>query len=212
MDMDGTLFDAKKKTKANRISLKMLHNYLNETGILQRMEKEEIIRINKDVMNDHVTTTIRSISNRYGIGIKEIGSLAYDILPEDVGINRDERLVRQLSAISKSYKLAVFSNGYEIWVKRVIRSLGLGSIIRKSMIVSPPNMGKYVKPEPGSFAMMLKKTRLRRSDILFLDDKMQNVSMARKIGIRSMLVDNSGSNKINSIYSILDRIALGKVK
>lgn len=58
-------------------------------------------------------------------------------------------------------------------------------------------------PHPDAFRFMLKKVGFKKSEIIFIDDKMKNVLGARKVGINAMLSKWSSSNKRNSTYYIL---------
>ena len=205
--MDGTLYEKRKEKMADLASRKLAHRYLKEKGILQKMPRSDIKRMDKNMEHGSVTMSLRYLSEKYSIDLNEVETFAYNIYPRAFGIVRNEQLIRLLTDLSKRYKLAIFTNGYDIWVERTLKALGISSLIKKGMIVSPMHLKKYLKPEQGAFRIMLKRTGFKKSEVVFLDDKMQNIAKARKMGIKSILVKNKGRNKRNSIHSILRRIA-----
>ncbi len=206
MDLDGTLYEKRKEEMADLASRKLAHRYLKKNGVLQKMPMSEIKRIDKSMERGSVTMSLRHLSGKYGIDLKEVETFAYDIYPRDFGIARDAELVRLLTALSKRYKLVVFTNGYDLWAGRALKALGISHLIKKGMIISPMHLKNYLKPEQGAFRIMLKRTGLKGNEVIFLDDKMPNIIKAREMGIKSMLVKNMGRGKRNSIHSILKRI------
>lgn len=204
--MDGTLYEKSSELKADIASRAKAHKYLKSKGILQRMAKGEIREIDKKMERGSVSMSLRAISRKYRIDLKDFEGYVYNLNPREFGIRRDPILIKLLSVISKRYVLAVFSNGHDTWVEKTLKVLGVRKMIKSSMIVSPMHLKGYLKPEVGAFRILLKRTCLKPNEILLLDDNPKNIKRGSEMGMATALVVNKGRNKRNSIHSILRRI------
>ena len=169
LDLDGTLYGKSGEDKVNLACARRTREYLKKKGILSGMQKRDIKKIDKNILHGSVIYAARNVGTKYGINLKDLEAYAYDIYPKDVGIKRDGEMIRLLTVLSRRYELAILSNGYDAWVKRVLRVLGISHLIRKGMIVSTLHLKRYLKPDPESFRILLNRTGFKKSEVLLLD-------------------------------------------
>jgi HAD superfamily hydrolase (TIGR01509 family) len=206
IDLDGTLYSEDKIYLVDEQCAVRAQEYLQKKGLLEKVPKKRMMQIGKQMESGNVSSNIRRLSKRFNLNYEEFNRYVNDLRPKEFGITKDAKLVRLLTKASKRYKLFVFTNAPEIWVRRAISDIGLGRLLPFKKVVCLECMGNYLKPDRESYRAMLRITGMRRQDILFLDDKQANVSAGRRFGIKSMRVSNTHTNKRNSIYSILERI------
>jgi len=63
---------------------------------------------------------------------------------------------------------------------------------------------KMMKPDPAFFRLMLDAEKVKPEDMLFVDDGARNIEVARSLGIRTLLAENS-TDWTRTIYDILAR-------
>ncbi len=211
IDLDGTLYSEDKIYVVDEQCAVRTQDYLRKRGLLEKVPKRRMMQIGKQIEAGNVSSNIRKLSKRFNLDYNKFNVYVNDLRPREFGITKDLRLVRLLTRASKHYKLFLFTNAPEIWAKRAIEDIGLKKLLPFKNVVCLECMGKYLKPDRESYRSMLRITKMRREDILFLDDKQKNIAAGRRLGIKSIRVMNTDRNKRNSIYSILERI-LGRAK
>jgi FMN phosphatase YigB (HAD superfamily) len=209
LDLDGTLYSTYKVKSVDRASIPRAHAYLEKRGLLGKIPKRSMLRIDRQIEKGSVSSTIRRLSRRFNLDHKHFNDYVNDLSPKDFGIGKDRRLAGLLSKASKRYKLFIFTNSPEIWARRVITRIGLKKLIPFKNVVCLECMGNFLKPDRESYRIMLRITGMRREEIIFIDDLPQNVAAGTRLGIRSMTVSNTDRNKRNSIYSILECMCKG---
>jgi len=206
MDMDGTLYDQEGVKRVTAATISRTKEYLRRKDMASRLPRA-VIEETIDAIDRSGQTSryIHAISKRFGVGYRRFDDYVNKDDPRKLGIKRDERLIALLLSLSKRYRIVVFTNSPDIWAGKVIRALGIGHIVGRNMVTN--NMMKgYLKPSPQAFNTMLRLTRLKKNEIIFMDDNIDNVNAARALGIRSIRVVNNGRSSRNSIYSILKRM------
>lgn len=206
LDLDSTLYEHEKEHRADLVSLKKMHEYLKKKGLFSKVPKEELKVYDLMMSTGMVVTASRTITKKYGLELAPFEEYIYNLHPKSFGIKRDPRLVSQLSELSRLYKIAILSNGHRIWVNRAIRVLGLDSIISKKNRVMLTSLKGSMKPEPEAYRILLNTIKLKANEVIFLDDRARNINGARRLGIKSIKIDNSNPKGRNSIYSVLDRL------
>ena len=106
-----------------------------------------------------------------------------------------------LQQLQPRYQLGIFSNNNEIHWELIIDGMGLRKYF--SRLYSSHFIGN-VKPEIEAFQYVVNDLECLPSEILFLDDNIQNVESARAVGMRSERVN--GAKEITYVlkkYNIL---------
>ena len=85
--------------------------------------------------------------------------------------------------------VAGLSNDVSRWSRKLRARFGLDALV-SPWIVSG-DVG-YRKPSPEIYAALLAATRARPDEVLFIDDRIANVTAARALGIEAMLYDPTG--------------------
>ncbi len=87
----------------------------------------------------------------------------------------------------KNYKLAILSNSIESLV-RVNYKMG---IYKDFKIKVFSHQVGIIKPDPKIYKLTLKKLQLEPKETVFIDDKIENVIAAKKLGMNSLLFKNA---------------------
>lgn len=206
IDLDGTLYSSDKVDQVDKACIPRTHSYLKKRGLLVKISKNRLNQIDKDMESGKVSSSIRKLSKSFNINYKNFNDYVNDLQPNDFGINTDKKLISLISKAAKRYKIFIFTNAPKIWTKRAIEAVGLSHLIPIKNMVYTENMGTYLKPDKEAYRIMLKITKTKEEEIIFIDDKAKNIVAGNKIGINSIKVHNSDRNKRNSIYSILEQI------
>lgn len=109
-----------------------------------------------------------------------------DSIPEKIYVLRDPKVFDLL----KSYRLALATNhisSLEKWVKKS----GLEN--KFELIVNSASAGAS-KPSEKFYKILLEKLKLEPREILFIDDREENIEGAEKLGIKTMLYKSKYGN------------------
>ena len=98
-------------------------------------------------------------------------------------------LVKQLS---KKYDLYLLSNSCYGWSEHSYNTNGLKLYFKHSFFSH--NL-KLAKPDPKIYQYALKKTHLKPEEIIYVDDKIENVNAAKKLGMHGILFKDLNSFK-----------------
>lgn len=106
-----------------------------------------------------------------------------DVLSESQSINKDAvQLIDKLRA--KGIKTAICSNNYKANIERMKDRFGLDKFF--DIQVFSFEVGE-MKPHPSTFKELIRKSDCNPSEILYFDDKEENVEAARDAGIDAHL-------------------------
>lgn len=119
------------------------------------------------------------IKNKLGLSNEEI-SEALACIPEKY--EKFEELWNLLPDLKQRYKLAVINNGNSLAEKYWRKNFDFS--IFNEFIVSA-KLG-IKKPDPRIYLITCKKLKVKPENCLFLDDLKENITMARKLKIRTM--------------------------
>lgn len=206
LDLDGTLYPKRIELKASRSSKRRVYKYLKSHNLMDTISKTDL-RLAEEKMNmGSVSMAIRELCKKYPISLHGLEYYAHNQNPAGFGMKRDKLLASLLKDLSRRYKIAIFTNSRKIWAQRALKALGLSGIIKDKYLVYAERVDNQLKPEPGAFRLMFKRTGLKAREILFLDDKERNISSARRLGMAAMMVDMTGRRKRDSIHAVLRRI------
>ncbi len=195
LDIDGTLYSHRKYIEACRFAGRRLAEY----AMREKIPRPFLSRLMKRVKAGKVTSSIVEICNRYNKDRMRFLNHVYDLDPGNFGIRKSTRLVGEISRLSKTSKIALFTNSPRIWASRVISELGISGLIDKERIITLDRLGKgkYFKPSRKAFMRLLRILHTKPERIIFLDDSRDNVDEARALGIHSILICNDGKCHID---------------
>jgi len=89
-------------------------------------------------------------------------------------------IARQLK--NKGFKIAVLSNNLSEWVDFLFSQHNLFDFFGKENIVISADVGCR-KPNPEIYLLTLKRLRIKAGEALFVDDLLDNIKAAQKLGI-----------------------------
>lgn len=167
-------------------------------GNIMNMTDEEIRRT-RDYSLKKYGTTLIGLIELYGIDKQHYLDYVHDLALEDF-LTRDPELVSILNALPQ--RKVIFSNADIGHVDRVLDYLQIREFF--DHIIDVHWLMPNVKPQPEAFAKALSATGLSSWEgCAFVDDYLPNVLAAEKLGIFSILVDETGEqNHANCITSI----------
>lgn len=90
------------------------------------------------------------------------------------------KLVEQVAAWSATYKIAVASNSYAPSLSKALQITGLDKYTSK--VMSSSELG-VVKPDIRFWKILVEKLQTSPSDILLIDDRLENVKSAQLFGL-----------------------------
>lgn len=99
----------------------------------------------------------------------------------------------------RGVKVGVLSNTLPS-IDRTLEAVGLADVV--DVALSTCLLGVH-KPDPQAFLLAAEALRIRPCDILFVDDKPENVEAAHNIGMYATLIDLSGQNQA-AIHDLRD--------
>lgn len=122
--------------------------------------------------------------------LSEVTGISPNLIWEKFYENRkpDKEVVNIIKKLKKNYKIILFSN----FLAELLRKLLVQQKIEKlfdEIIISSEH--KLAKPDPDFFDLLIKKSQVKKDEILFIDDRIENVSGANDMGIKSMQFINS---------------------
>ncbi len=205
MDLDGTLYSSSKEIAARNAALKRLKLYLKKKGMNNMIKGKHAEMLKKLILSGRVSYTIRYLHNVYGIPSRPFEIYVNDLNPSTFGIRNDNKMIKLLYELRNSYKLFIFTNSPNIWSSRAIKAIGISKFFNTKNTINREVLDGYLKPEKNSYAIMLKRIGFNPNEVIFLDDKPENVNGAKKAGVKSILIHNGKGFGI-SIYAALRRI------
>ena len=84
----------------------------------------------------------------------------------------------------------VFSNGPAHYAEAVLGAMNL--LHRFDRIYSIESVGYRAKPDPASFRLVLRREKTRAANAIMVEDSVENIRSAKRIGMRTVWVSASG--------------------
>lgn len=105
---------------------------------------------------------------------------------------------------SRGLKIGVLSNTLPS-IGRTLEAVGLADLV--DVAVASCTLGVH-KPDPGAFLHATSLLDVQPAEVLFIDDKLENVEAALALGMRARLIDLRGENAlaIHSLAAVLDLV------
>lgn len=120
-------------------------------------------------------------SSKLNIKKSDLISLVIETFPID------PRMVHLIKKTKKKYTTVLFSNQVKDWLEKVIEDNNFKDIF--SYFVNSYTVGAR-KPDKKIFEEALKITNSKPEETLLIDDTLENIEAARKMGINAILFEN----------------------
>ncbi|SEJ61948.1 putative hydrolase of the HAD superfamily [Deinococcus reticulitermitis] len=147
---------------------------------------------------------LRSLSDeeafweRYGTELSTRLGLGPDAAPELLGAFPYERYMKPVAGTrevleelrGRGLKIGVLSNTLPS-IDRTLEAVGLSDLV--DVALATCTLGVH-KPEPRAFTLAAEALGVEPEEVLFVDDRPENVEAARALGMRSVLIDLEGAN------------------
>lgn len=146
---------------------------------------ESVSAVRDDLFHNY-GTTLRGLQIVYGIDPYKYLNYVHNIPLEDY-LQPNPALREVLSQIDA--RMAIFTNSDQNHALRVLDRLGLTGIFER--IIDVMDVAPYCKPQPEAFQQALQILgNPEPSQCVVIDDSLRNVTAARKMGFRTILVGN----------------------
>ncbi|MDO8610720.1 MAG: HAD-IA family hydrolase [bacterium] len=106
----------------------------------------------------------------------------------------NQELVDYLKTLKSEYKLVIFSNFPRDLFNEILNSNKLQYLFDSYIISSDL---KKIKPNPDIYLEVLKILKLKNNEVIFIDDKQENIDTAIQLGITSIKYTNLPELKIS---------------
>ncbi|HUQ85841.1 MAG TPA: HAD-IA family hydrolase [Candidatus Limnocylindrales bacterium] len=138
----------------------------------------------------------QNISQKYSLDPRELQLLKHDYF---AGEKLNQKFYEYLEKIHKSYKIVIFSNAWDDGREVYTKKFHLDKITDQMIISAEEGMRK---PHKKFYQQALKKLGVLPEEILYLDDRMENIKVGKAIGFNSILFNYTG-HVIDQINEIL---------
>lgn len=134
----------------------------------------------------------------YGAELTTRLGLGPDAAPELLGAFPYERYMKPVQGArevlselrGRGLKIGVLSNTLPS-IDRTLEAVGLSDLV--DVALATCTLGVH-KPEPRAFTLAAEALGVHPSEVLFVDDRPENVEAARALGMRAALIDLQGEN------------------
>ena len=196
-DLDNTLYP--KNSGIWELIGKRINLYITE---VLKIPDEEVISLRK-YCRENFSTTLMGLQSLYGIDEFEYLAFVHDIdlaeLLEDNG--KLKTLISQIP-----HRKIIFTNSDTTHANNILNFFGIQAYF--DLIVDVLDLMPTVKPDPAAYKIALSKAKLETPEgCIFIDDMLENIESAEKLGFYSILVGDAH----NSIPCIDDIFSLPKL-
>ena len=108
---------------------------------------------------------------------------------------RNKNIIKLIKNLKKNYRVVALTNT-EKEIAEYNRKKGLFRLFDKTFISTDIHL---MKPQTAIFRKVLKDINCRPREVIFIDDKIDHVSHAQKLGLNSMLFENLNKLKKNLV-------------
>ncbi len=188
--------------------------YASSSGIWSLIrERIDLFMISKlGYQHEHVPSARENFFRKYGTTLRGLESvhhidpLEYLHFVHDVPIHEylspNSKLKSMLANIKQ--RKAIFTNGDRWHAQRVTDALQISEHFHQTIDVL--DVSPYCKPMIESFNIAFEQLGiLETQNVLFIDDNLQNVKMAEKLGLQTVWVAENGHNP-NGEYNQIEKI------
>ncbi len=178
-DSDGTLYSNTKEIESafTRLAIKFITNHYN-------IPEKEAIDKRKKLLKKHKTEyTLVALKKEKVDADHFIKETYLSLNPHQFGINKNEILYQTL--LSLGGKKFVLSNNPSEFAELILESLGIRSLFSK--IIGMRELNFIQKPKRKAFRI-LEAYLKNNKKVVFVDDELENIMAAKKIGCTTVLV------------------------
>lgn len=93
------------------------------------------------------------------------------------------KLIRYIAALKKTHKTALLNNTQKEFFRNIVREYDLERLF--DVVVSSSEVG-MIKPHSEIYRRTLQKLNVRPEEMMFIDDREENVRGAEAVGIHSI--------------------------
>lgn len=179
-DLDDTLYPTS-SGMMQEISLRMSEFMVEKVGI----PRSDVERVRHDYW-DRYGTTLRGLYIERHIDAQAFLDFVHDVRVETY-LKPDTRLATMLTQLPQVKQ--VFTNAPADYARRVLAALGIENYFERIFDI---NFLKYQsKPTPVAYSQVLAALGVSGTECLFVDDTARNLSPARALGMKTVLVKGS---------------------
>jgi putative hydrolase of the HAD superfamily len=150
----------------------------------------DAFKVQKGYFRDH-GTTLAGLMREHGVDPYDFLGFVHDI--DLARIAADPRVIAALDRLPG--RKLVFTNGDEVYARRVLEKLGLGNAFDGLHDIHA--MGYVPKPDPGAYARMCERWDIDPARALLVEDMARNLEPAKALGMVTVWIDN-GSEQAES--------------
>jgi putative hydrolase of the HAD superfamily len=178
-DNDGTLYPEPKRIESAfiKMAVRFIANYYNITETEAEIKRKELLKKHK---TKYTLIALKEEGADVDYFIKET-YLSLD--PNDFGINRNEALYQTLDSLDG--EKIVLSNNPSEFVNLILKCLGIRNFFFR--IIGMRELNFVQKPKREAFALLESYLKMGK-EIIFVDDELNNVTVAKEIGCTTILV------------------------
>ncbi len=114
----------------------------------------------------------------------------WSTLFENVWINQE--LIDFVKTLKSKYQIALLSNSPDKNARRMLKHQQLEQLFDQIIISAEHGLAK---PDPQIYKLTLKLTHSQASQVVFVDDRQENIQAAEKLGIKSFLFTDNQTLK-----------------
>jgi FMN phosphatase YigB (HAD superfamily) len=118
--------------------------------------------------------------------IKEVTGIPSDSIWKEIyePVTIDAELISLIHELKKKYIVVLFSNYHGELLRKLLKKHGINNLFNYVFVSSEQGAKK---PDEEAFLKILEKVKVHKKDVLFIDDRLENVEAGNKIGIDSIL-------------------------
>lgn len=97
-------------------------------------------------------------------------------------LEADKDIIKIIEKLKGSYKIFLFSNHLGELLRQLLKKQGVVNLFDEIIISSEH---KLKKPDPEFFEVLINKAKVKNNEILFIDDRLENIEGALNLGINA---------------------------
>lgn len=191
-DNDGTLYKITPEFKGEII--RRMFDFLIENITIPT---REIPATRKMLIEKYrIECTEYVFAKEYGINIDDFINKVYNVDCSKLGLYEDPSLRKTLSSINA--KKIIYTNNNSKLAKNILETLGVLDLFEE--VIGIDTLDYFSKPYKKSFRKMLDLTNITNSDVpstYFVEDTLENLLVAKELGIKTVLISKQASEKID---------------
>lgn len=186
LDLDGTLYNFKegsfKKSGLNKTILRNAENYIMNK--LYKTKKEASLIIKK-ILKKYGENISIGLEKEFGINRFDYFNTVWNIDAKKF-IKFDPSVRETILKLSVRYDYLLISDAPMIWIKNVLKELGIAAIFNNKIISGEGDQRKIFG---NIFQMILKNYKIKPENCVVIGDQEEtDIIPAKKLGIRTIFV------------------------